>query len=171
MMSESEDSHEDQSVSESDSDEDTRRRKRRAECKEMKRRKVADRANALGPLSGLKLALNIHDEDRLAATTLLKWYTKYGTLCNWVEQFGTFETSKMLTNKHEARSWAWMMDLLINEKGWKVVVTCKAMKDLARRLLALELTSEPNNNWDLASRLGENRKGIMSQKRHKLGAR
>lgn len=93
----SEESQDEQSVSESVSGEDTRRRKRRGECKEVKRRKVAERANVVMPLSGLKLELNIHDEDTLTATTLLNWYTKYGT-CYWVEQCGTFEGSEMLRN-------------------------------------------------------------------------
>lgn len=80
----------------------------------------------------MKLDLNIHDGDGLAATTLLKWYTKYGTLSNWVEQSGTFDRSKMMRNMHEARSWARTMDLLINERAWKDVITCRAMQVLAR---------------------------------------
>lgn len=49
------------------------------------------------------------------------------------------------------------MVLLINEKGRKEVVTCKAVKVVARGLLALELASEQNNARVLASLLEENR--------------
>lgn len=132
-------------VSDSDSDGEVSR-KRRGEPKEVKKRKVAEQANMIVQLSGLKLEVNIHDEDRLAATTLIKWYSKYDTLSNWVEQSGTFDGSKVMRNMHVARLWAGTMNLLITEKAWNKVVTRKTVQVLARRLLALELVSERNNS-------------------------
>lgn len=156
---ESETSSSDESTgteTESDSDEDHRSKKK---SRSTKRRLAAEKANVIVPISGLKLKLNVSSEDRLAATTLLKWYTKYGTLSNMIEQSPVFEGSKVARNKHEARSWARMMDLMINEIGWKRAVKMRSMEVVARRLLALELASERNNNWDVASLLEENHVG------------
>lgn len=72
-----------------------------------------------------------------------------------VEQNPAFEGSKVARNKHKARSWARIMDLMVNKMGWKKTIKFKLMEVVARRLLALELASERNNNWDVESMMEE----------------
>lgn len=106
----------------------------------------AEKASVTVLLSGLKPKLIDSDEDQLAATALSKWYTRYGTRSNMIEQSHVFEGSEVAHNKHKARSCARTMDLMINKIGRRRAIKMRPMGVVVHRLLALELASERNNN-------------------------
>ncbi|MEM7281759.1 MAG: hypothetical protein AAF438_09050 [Pseudomonadota bacterium] len=149
-----------------------RRRRRRKEYKDSSdesasetekandARKRAERATVQVPLSGLVLDLNVRDKDRLAATSLLKWITRYGTVTAFVEQSPHFQNPKNTRSKYEAAAWARSLDLMINEVGWKRCIKWKFVETNVRRLLALEVSCKEGGDWSVARRLEENHIGF-----------
>lgn len=56
-------------------------------------------------ISGLPLNLNVAEKERIAATTLLKWFTKDGSGSRYVASLPSYEGAKSARNKYEA---AWL---------------------------------------------------------------
>lgn len=52
-----------------------------------------------------------------------------------------------------------MIHLMIKKIGWKRTTKMSSMEVVAHRLLTVELASEPNNSWNVASLLKGNRVG------------
>ena len=130
-------------------------------------RKSAENAEIAIPLSGVPLRLNIPEHKKVGAIVLEKWVTQYHSVGNYVNQHPPFQSADkgMSRNRMEAESWARMIDLCINEVGWKEAVTKKFMEVAVRRLMALELvvTGKP---WQVAANMEENRAGYNPAETH-----
>lgn len=108
-------------------------------------------SNAFVPLSGLKLNLNMRDEYRVAKTKMARLYTENGTLKNTVHQSPHLDGTKVAGSNHETEPMAGMMDLIINDVGWKWTIKHKSIVVLVLYLLAIELVIKRDDNWDFAS--------------------
>lgn len=70
------------------------RKEKKDKKKSVEERLEAGKADVSLPLSGLTLRLNINEEDRIAATLLLKWITYSGSLMKYVNEASAYENDK-----------------------------------------------------------------------------
>ena len=127
------------------------------------RRKSAENADIQVPLSGLPMSLLVPEKERLGAITCLAWIRQHGTVTTFIQQSPDFNNSTKgggtVRNRKDAEALARVLDLAINEQGWKAVCRLKWFEVAVRRIFALE-TACKNGNWEVASNLEEHRSGL-----------